>query len=86
MSETTDYRDQAWDFLEKGLKYLTEGDLHQASEKGWGAAAHMAVAAVRGWEYDSHADFSQVLYQARQLSGDIHLLGLRGIANDLHSN
>ena len=55
MREIADYRDQAWDFLEKGRKYLAEGDLHQASEKGWGAAAHMAkaVAAARGWEYDS---------------------------------
>ena len=88
MSETADCRDPAWDLLEKGRKYLAEGDLHQASEKGWGAAAHMAkaVAAARGWEYDTHADFSQVLYQVRRLSGDVHLLGLRGIANDLHSN
>ena len=30
-------------FLDK-TKYLGEGDLHQASEKGWGAAAHMAKA------------------------------------------
>ena len=33
-----DYLYQAWDFLEKSRKYLAEGDLHQASEKGWGAA------------------------------------------------
>ena len=78
MSETADCRDPAWDLLEKGRKYLAEGDLHQASEKGWGAAAHMAkaVAAARGWEYDTHADFSQVLYQVRRLSGDVHLLVL----------
>ena len=48
-----DYRQQARNFLGKSREYLAEGDLHQASEKGWGAAAWMAkaVAETRGWEY-----------------------------------
>ena len=33
---------QAREFLNKARGYLAAGDLHQASEKGWGAAAHMA--------------------------------------------
>ncbi len=83
-----DYRNQAWDFLEKSRKYLAEGDLHQASEKGWGAASHMAkaVATVQGWEYDNHADFNVVLYRARELSGNPRIRALRGDANDLHGN
>ena len=38
------------DFLTKAYKYFEEGDLVQASEKGWGAAASMvkAVAEERG--------------------------------------
>ena len=46
--------------------YLSEGDLHQASEKGWGAAAHMAkaVAAARGWEYETHEQFFSVMENA----------------------
>jgi len=40
----TDYETQARDFLVKGQQYLAAGDLHQASERGWGAAAHMAKA------------------------------------------
>ena len=36
-----DYRIQAWDFLAKSRQYLADGDLHLASEKRWGAAAHM---------------------------------------------
>jgi hypothetical protein len=33
---------QAREFLNKARGYLAAGDLHQASEQGWGAAAHMA--------------------------------------------
>ena len=37
-----DHENQAREFLGKARDYLNAGDLHQASEKGWGAAAHMA--------------------------------------------
>ena len=86
--EVADHAAQARDFLAKSRKYLDAGDLHQASEKGWGAAAHMAkaVAAAQGWEYETHADFSAVLNRARRVTDDDRLPGLRGIANDLHSN
>ena len=55
-----DYRQQARYFLSKSREYLAEGDLHQASEKGWGAAAWMvkAVAETHGWEYGRHEQFS----------------------------
>ena len=83
-----DYEEQAREFLRKAREYLASGDLHQASEKGWGAAAHMAkaVAAAQGWSYETHAEFSSVLNHARQTTGDDRLRGLRGIANDLHGN
>ena len=83
-----DHETQAREFLAKARDYLTAGDLHQASEKGWGAAAHMAkaVAVARGWEYETHADFSVVLNQAWQTTGNDRLRALRGIANDLHGN
>ena len=88
MSEITDYRDHAWDFLEKGRKYLAEGDLHQASEKGWGAAAHMAkaTAAAQGWEYLKHRDFVRVMNTASQFTRNDRLLDLRSRAEGLHSN
>jgi uncharacterized protein (UPF0332 family) len=83
-----DYENQAREFLERAREYLNAGDLHQASEKGWGAAAHMAkaVAVAQGWEYDTHADFSVVLNQAWQTTGNDRLRDLRGIANELHGN
>ena len=83
-----DYRQQARDFLEKAKRYLAEDDLHQASEKGWGAAAWMAkaVAVVYRWEYTEHAEFGVVLNNASDLSGNNRLLELRGIAYGLHKN
>ena len=58
-SATIEYIASAREFLTRAHNYLAEGDLHQASEKGWGAAAHIAkaVAAARGWEYERHDDF-----------------------------
>ena len=85
---TADYRQQARQFLTKSREYLGAGDLHQASEKGWGAAAWMAkaVATAQGWEYNQHDQFSVVLNNAVLVLGDDRLRGLRSIANELHGN
>ena len=37
-----DYFEQAREFLERSRIYLADGQLHRASEKGCGAAAHVA--------------------------------------------
>lgn len=83
-----DYRLQSRGFLAKSRAYLADDDLHQASEKGWGAAAWMAkaVATAQGWQYDKHEHFGEVLYQAGKLTGDDRLRILREIANGLHGN
>ena len=83
-----DYETQAREFLAKGREYLAVGDLHQASEKGWGAAAHMvkAVAEAQGWTYDKHRDFTRVMNQASRLTGNDRLLDLQGRAGLLHEN
>ena len=88
MTEVTDHEAQAREFLAKGREYLDAGDLRQASEKGWGAAAHMAkaVAIAQGWEYRRHSDFSRVMNEANLATGNDRLRPLRGIANDLHGN
>ena len=83
-----DHVNQARDFLAKSREYLAQGDLHQASEKGWGAAAHMvkAVAIAQSWEYERHSDFSQVLNLAYLATNDERIRLLRGIPNELHGN
>ncbi len=81
-----DYRDQSREFLVKSREYLASGDLHQAAEKGWGAAAWMAkaVAEARGWEYTKHDEFFTVMYQAQDAIGDDRLRGLTAVANTMH--
>lgn len=79
---------QAREFLARGQRYLTAGDLHQASEKGWGAAAHMAkaVALSQGWQYERHSHFHRVMNQAARLTDSNRLPFLHGRAEILHSN
>ena len=82
------YAAQGRDFLGKAQEYLAAGDLHQASEKGWGAAAHMAkaVALTQGWPYERHSHFHQVMNRARNLTGNDRLRLLHGRAEVLHVN
>lgn len=86
--EIADYENQAREFLANSRDFLAAGNLHQASEKGWGAAAHMAkaVAVAQGWEYETHADFSVVLNRARQLANNPRIRQIRSVANELHGN
>ena len=81
-----DYRKQSCAFLAKGREYLANGDLHQAAEKGWGAAAWMAKAAAeaQGWKYSRHDEFFTVMYEAQDLSGDVRLRNLGAVANTMH--
>ena len=79
---------QAREFLDKAQDYLATGDLHQASEKGWGAAAHMAkaVALTQGWPYERHSQFHQVMNRVTNLTGNDRLRPLHGRADVLHVN
>ena len=81
-----DYRRQARDFLRKARQYLAEDDLHQASEKGWGAAVWMAkaVAVTQGWEYETHAQFGVVLRNTNTLRRNERLRPLSEVAYGLH--
>ena len=56
MQKTTTYREQSRIFLAQAREELARGDLPQASEKGWGAAAQIvkANADKRGWNHFSH--------------------------------
>lgn len=84
-----DYRQQAREFLDKARLYLADGDLHQASEKGWGAASHMvkAVAAVMGQPYTRHEAFRHIVRLAAARTGNRRrLVQLGHTAEVLHSN
>ena len=88
VEEVRGHSTQAREFLAKGREYLSTGDLHQASEKGWETAAHMAkaVAVAQGWQYTRHSHFHRIMNQAGRLSGNTRLPFLHGRAEILHIN
>lgn len=77
------------EFLRRSREYLAVGQLLQASEKGWGAAAHAAIliAGIRDWNYGEHWEFSgEVIPQLARETGNnaVHRWGRS--ANELHRN
>jgi uncharacterized protein (UPF0332 family) len=56
MQQAHTYQERSREYLSKAFQELEAGDLTQASEKGWGAAAQMvkAVAHDKGMEHHSH--------------------------------
>ena len=57
MTIQSTYRSSADALLAQARTELAAGDLRQASEKGWGAAAQAvkAIADARGWQHRNHA-------------------------------
>ena len=80
--------EKAQEFLARSRDYLAEDDLHQAAEKGWGAAAHVAkaVAEANGWTYERHDQFDGVIYDAAALYNEQDLENLGNAAHFLHRN
>ena len=87
VSQTT-YREQSRVFLEQAYRELQEGDLYQASEKGWGASSQMvkAVAEERGWDHTRHRDLFSDVFRLRRETGDRDISRLFEPANLLHAN
>ena len=85
---TQKYQDASNVLLAQARSELAAGDVRQASEKGWGAAAQMvkAVADRRGWDHQGHAQLFRTVQQLRQETGDQDMLWLFGTANQLHIN
>ena len=82
------YREQSRVFLRQAYEELSKGDLHQASEKGWGAAAEIvkALASLRGWKHGYHDGLHWSVAQVSQETGDDEFQLLFGHANALHAN
>ena len=75
-------------FLLRSRVYLSNGELLQASEKGWGAAAHAAklYAAARQLSYNSHSDFHDIATELRMETRNEQIRMWERSANELHSN
>ena len=82
------YGTMSQELLRKAREALTEGDLVQASEKGWGAAAQAvkAVAEARGWPHDSHRALYEIANRLAAEAGDPDLRRLFSVASSLHQN
>ena len=67
---------------------MAQGDVVQASEKGWGAAAQMvkAVAEQRGWPHNGHALLYEAVRSLVEETGDSQLFNLFQVAGSLHVN
>ena len=83
-----DHIELSKEFLSRSRAYLDDGDLHQASEKGWGAAVHIAkaAAAANGWVYEHHDQFDNVIANARQRYRQPSLRTYGHAAHSLHRN
>ena len=78
----------AQDFLAAADQELTAGDVLQGSEKLWGAASHIVMAAAqqRGWPYGKHGNLRSAVRRLYQESGDELLLGGFTSAEQCHAN
>ncbi len=76
------------EFIIHAKEQLDVGNSLQASEKGWGAAAHAvkAVAERRGWRHKSHRDLFTVADRIAQTTGRPEITELFGVASSLHQN
>ena len=85
---TEKYHEASRKFLAQGREELTRGDLRQASEKGWGAAAQMvkAIAEQRGWRHRSHELLFDAVTILAQEAGDEDVDRLFELASALHIN
>ena len=82
------YRSASKELLEQATNELAQGNVRQAAEKGWGAAAQIvkAVAQQRGWPHYNHALLNQAVDKLVAETGDNDLNDLFLIANGLHTN
>ena len=85
---TQTYQQASERFLAQARQELSAGDLPQASEKGWGAAAQIlkAVAEQRGWDHGKHRHLSRVASRLRAEQGDRDVFRWYQVADALHGN
>lgn len=86
--KTPQYQQAGEHFLAQARGELANGDLPQASEKGWGATVQIlkAVAEQRGWEHSRHRHHLVTVSRLRAETGDSDIRRLFRAASDLHEN
>ena len=87
-ARTGHYSDLSAEYLRKARAHLAEGDLTQAGEKGWGAAAVAvkAIAEARELDHTGHRELWRVVRLLGRETGDNDLRVHFGLAESLHIN
>lgn len=87
-TKTRYYNTTGREILAKAETYLSEDDLLQASEKGWGAAAQMvkSVAEARGWPHNGHHQLWRAVNLLVDQTGDRDIRTAFAAAAALHTN
>ena len=82
------YREASRRLLAQAYVELEAGDVRQASEKGWGAAAQVVKAAAqqRGWIHDHHRALFTAVREITNETSDPEIDILFASANYLHIN
>ena len=85
---TQRYQQASEHFLAQARQEISDGDLAQASEKGWGATAQIleAIAEQRGWEHSRHRHYLRIASRLRAETGDGDIFRLFAGAGALHEN
>ena len=81
------HRERSWHFLALVDDELARGELEEASNKLWGAAAHAikAIAESRGWEHHAHALLQRTMERLISEEGaPQHLFGQYMMASAYH--
>ena len=89
--QTQDYAAASYELINKASGYLNDGDLRQASEKGWGAAAQMVKAVAENWKdvgvtHGRHQDLRALVAGLATADRDPDLDLMFHAAQDLHEN
>ena len=82
------YAAMSRDFMAHAEDYLQRGDLVQASEKSWGAAACAlkSIAEQRGWHHQSHSLLYDIANQVVDELGRPDLQDMFVYAKTMHQN
>jgi hypothetical protein len=89
--QTQDYAAASYELMGKAHDYLRDGDLCQASDKGWGSAAQIVKAVAENWRgsgvvHGRHQDLRTLVNALPPQDGQSDLvIGFRA-AQDLHEN
>lgn len=89
--QTQEYVAASYELMGKAHDYLRQGDLRQASEKGWGSAAQMVKAVAEHWKdsgvvHGRHQDLRTLVAGLATAEGEPDLDMSFHAAQDLHEN